>query len=363
MRKRLKLILLFIFLIFISSTSNAKIRTGKLRGMEKDDHKKCSFMIEDFYNHNENELYWRCRVKVLNERIYEARESEESFELQDDLIEIKPLLENRILQAKNAKVAKAQKNLWAIEHQICILKNSDVKSENFSKEYNDCRELLLINRTPVVPFARGSYRFSNEDIQNPQDLEKIISENALDQKTELTLSEQAKVTSLVVEMFPTCGRYNVKSDKFKDCVKRENEAKKCRENIPMKIKNRQLEDKMFCEKKAVKDYPDNLVLYGIQEEKETETKKAEEKKDGLSALLGIKKDGSEVEKKEKKEQKVEAVDINFGPKFSKQEVMKLRNKSYDECIKEREKKLREYRKSLPEKCDEIKTKIKEKNLN
>jgi len=367
MGKRLKLILLFTILTLTSCMSN-------IRTIENKDHKECFFIIKNKISENANELYWRCRAKNIDERIYEAENSQKSPEYQNILKDIKKILNNRITQAKNANFIKTKKNVWETEHQICILKYE--KSENFSDNYDKCRKDFLVNRTSVTPFKKKSYVISDQDSKNPQNLKMLFNQKFLDKRTKLTINEQAEIVSKLVEIFPTCLKYNVKSENFKSCIKVQNEIKKCHGNIPSKIESRKLDDKMFCKKTSVKNFPDSLAIYGLEKEvvaKEEDVDIYVKKEAKLTSVIGSKKGFSipgldnkknKVKKEDSTETKkvADTYNTNFGPKFSKNEIVELREKSYLKCIKRRKKKLRKYRKFLPKECDSLGENIKEINL-
>jgi len=371
MRKRLKLVLLSILLFCASCASTGGVSKMQLRRMESQDHKDCLFAIEGKNFKNSDELYWRCRVKAINERIYEAKNTQKSFIYQEKLQEIRDILESRIVQAENENFANRQKDIWKMEHQICILENK--LDENFSKEYDNCRKTLLISRTAPKPFGRKSYQFiANQDIKNPRNLEEVINNKKLNEGAMLTINQQADATAKLVEIFPVCSQYNVKSDEFELCIKKESSAKKCQEDIPQKIEQRKLDDQMFCKKKAIEEFPDSLALFDTtqpkQEIKTEETKEAEKieekKEDKLASLLGLTKKEetngkTKTEEESQKQEEVSTYDTNLGPKFSRQDVLESRDKAYSKCMRQRNKKLSEYRKFLPEECDELKENIKE----
>lgn len=376
MRKLPKLLSLIAILFFSSCTSINGIKSGELKKMEKKDHKECLFITNTKDFAKANELYWRCRVKAVNRRLYNAENTRKHPQYQQDLKDARQILKNRIIQAQNENTAKTYKDIDKKGHRICIIRYSE--SKNFSDEYNNCRKWFIKNRTNVEPFGKKSYQISEYDVNNPEVLKDIIEKNGLsDKKRVLTLEEKAEEISKLLLLFPDCKKYKIESDKFNECIKLNREAQECTQNIPSKIEQRKLDDKMFCKKKSIKEVPDDLAIYDFNQEKKqvekkekiTEERKEKETKkdDGLSGLLGITAEGKKAFKKKEKEKKevkepAVAPSLHFGPKLSKTRIMELREKSYKKCMKNRRKKLKEYKKYLPKKCSEIKEIEKEENL-
>jgi hypothetical protein len=358
MRKTLKLISLFILFILASCVTQTatKINKSNLREIELRSHRQCIFITQNKNLKNTNELYWRCRVNILNEEIYKANITSDSSEYKKELEKIKNLLNGRVMQAKNAEFAKTQPNIDEAEHRICIIRYGTDK--NFSDKYNDCRNLLLLSRIPVQPFGKTSHSFSkSRDVNNPENLKQIINNYGLRQNLDLTINEQAKITSQAALAFPTCGKYNAKSEAFKLCIKKQKKKQECEKNVPDKIKEKQLENLLFCEQQAIKNFPDGLAIYRTAK-KDAATEKRWERRDKLSSLLGLKTTNIE----DKEINITETHSITTGPKLSKDDIIKLREESNLNCLQQKKREMADYKKSLITECDKLGENLKEIKL-
>ena len=301
------------------------------------DHERCLEQGIDHIPRITKELYWKCRLRIVNEKINSNNSVYGKHLLfKGELHKIKKVLKNRVEKAQLETAANYNEFIEEDDHETCVLKGYSISSSVPSEleGYYVCRQELLTTRTAPAPFAEYSY----------EDLEKEVAENApakirtleevWKEKREKAAHEDdtflnnqnseiyntAKRTSNLISKYPMCSIYKIQTENFDLCVKDNDLSQKCYNKIPNQIAKRKLNDQIFCTKQSILQFPDELAVY-----ESTDTSKKDDK-------------------------------LNTGPKLSKITVLQLREQFIIQCQKQRKSKLLKYAKFLSIECQEMSNK-------
>lgn len=301
----------FIGLFFLFSCYSSRIPNDVLKVIEAEDDSLCIMQGVDFNNPNTKIIYWECRLRILNQRINsEFVEYGYSMFYRREFKRLRRIIKNKIKEEKAFAIAEIENSLEEKEHNYCVmLKHQNIGNTTTKYDYFKCRESLAQMREN----SSNYFDMSNEN---------IVKFYLYDYET-ITPEEYSKIMNVEKD----CVKYVYDLDKLLQCKTALKNISQCKNDIPQKLAQRRMDDKIYCTKKSINKYPDSLAIFNTSDSKDN-------------------KDSADTENSN---------DTNFnvsGPKVDKLDVVELREKEYTKCISERNARIVSYQKYLESECRE-----------
>ncbi len=222
-------------------------------------------------------------------------------------------------------------------------KNDRVKVDN----YLSCRESIISQRNSTPPFGDVKYLAYGNPSYNVSFILDMRSEE------EIAKYNEAK------RDYPKCAKFFSNETDFKNCVASWNKSQQCLKEIPQKKSEREVSQKITCQKESYLVFP-NSFLKDTVDERKLSIEKTNANSDYLNrynfAAIGIDKDkfrdNNQDNEKEKKENSKPDFKINSKEKlYSKHELNDLRQKYLLSCQKEVDEEIKQYESELKKGCD------------
>ena len=285
MRKLYKLLNILIPFILISCQYNNQF-LQEIEIVEFEDDNLCMMEGVNVKNSNTLALYWKCRLRVINQRL-ENDKSTYGYNLiyKSKLKKLQKKIKQKIKEENENSLIEIENSLNEKEHEYCIVEEN---KNNLS--YYQCRQNLFDkrkNQDKLLAINNDNYIKNNIKEEIPEDYNK--KESVLVDKK--------------------CIKYLYDEKKLNKCIENINNFNICINNIKDQIEQRRLDDKIYCNQSSISKYPDSL-------------------------FNNINNDTS----------------MMIGPSMNKNNLLKLRNNAYAECYKNRMIKIKEYRLYLENKC-------------
>ena len=294
--------ILLLFLLLLVSCRSTRMRGDVFEYIEMEDDNLCKSegvlfindrnedeYIYEYYGFNSNEIYWKCRLRIIDQRIKNTfTTSGDSAMYKTDFLRMRKLIKKKIKEEKRK------------------IKNN-ISSTQLEYEYNMCLKFVSAD------FGQYDLNKYTECINNLKEKIKIQYLKTVKQKKELYKdlfkndNDDNSEKKDVIEIADYCVKYVYDKKKLDLCLNVVKEIQLCENNIPQQIEEKTNKDKVFCEFYSAEKYPDELAKF-----------------DSNSKV--------------------------FEPKMDKVNVARLREREYAKCLEKRELKLSEYQKFLKEEC-------------
>ncbi|MDA9231315.1 hypothetical protein N9O56_01960 [Rickettsiales bacterium] len=241
---------------------------SNLRMVERKDHQSCiSKGVElEEWGDVATELYWRCRYILSQDRFINNATSVPDIRNNSMVKKISSKILSNLQRARQAVLSKIEEDIEVFDHSKCISRGFDLDSDdqNINNGYYQCRKKLIYERQPPAPAITNSYEASmnNNQKQFNQYLQNIKSNALPNGSINLALNNVGK--------YPNCRNVNVNSMLFWDCVDAQEDSKLCLSHIDDVTAKKQLGDKVYCQKQAEVQFPDNYMIAKNKSAKEIE---------------------------------------------------------------------------------------------
>lgn len=266
-----------------------------LRIAEGEDHQKCVAQGFDLNKWDDivTELYWSCRYDLIQKRrIYDNSTDPEVIANNIKVKKISDEILKNLNRARQVVLAKLQGNIQTSDHAKCVSLGYNLDSENPAEieSYYKCREGLVLGRISPAPKVTNSYEASVMPDDKTSRYLQIVKEARRDNPEVIKIDEQ-------INLYPMCAGLNVRSEDFKKCASAQEDAKKCFLDINLRRARKNVDDKIYCQKQAFIQFPDNYALIkdrspaqiasDKKKAKEAEAKKAKEKEEQVKTNLTL----------------------------------------------------------------------------
>lgn len=285
MRKLYKLLSIFSFLILISCQSS-NMFLQEIQLVEFEDDNLCMMQGLEFKDEDTRILYWKCRLRVINQRIANQEDNYGySLLFKGELKKLKKAIQKKIDELNETTLVEIETSIDEKEHQYCVT----LRNNGGDMTYFECREELARKRKVDDDLEI----LNNEEfVDNAYQIEEVITNN------QITIVDEQ------------CIQYVYDEIKLNQCLIDNQNFIKCMGNINSQLEERRINDKLYCNQVSINRYPDSLFNNQGQNNN----------------------------------------DMMVGPSMNKNNIINLRNKEYETCFKQRLIKLQEYREYLENQC-------------
>jgi len=272
--------------------------------IQNEDHNSC---ITKYTSYNdENKEYWECRLKVINQRIYNNANNYDGHKTayKNEILKMRKEIKSNIKEIDKRRQKILDYNEKK-EHDYCTLFKTGQEQYSNAYNYYSCR-----NKIKDLNKNKDNYL----DLTNAT-IFKIFQQN-----------EQTEKKSKSILIQNECVKYASNVDKLEKCEEALKRIEKCSKEIDLTIQQRKINDSEFCIRDSIEKYPDSLATF----ENKNDTSIDSLNNDKVALTSGIL--------------------LMSGPKTSKINLIELRDKAYNDCMRERKKKLDEYNLYLLDQC-------------
>ncbi len=227
--------LLSIFFIFILvSCQNSNMFKNEIDWVEFEDDNLCMMQGLEFKDEDTRTLYWKCRLRIINQRI--ANQSNDygySLLFKGELKKLRKAIKKKIKELNEITEIEIETAVDEKEHEYCITmrNNGDI-----NMTYYECREELAKKR-----------KKSDEDILNNEEFLQNITQN-----DEVILNDD------IVVVDEKCMKYVYNEEKLNQCIADSKTFDECVNNIINQLNQRRIDDKLYCHQSSINLYPDSL---------------------------------------------------------------------------------------------------------
>ena len=285
MWKIYKLLSIFSFLILISCQSS-NMFLQEIQLVEFEDDNLCMMQGLEFKDEDTRILYWKCRLRVINQRIANQEDNYGySLLFKGELKKLKKAIQNKIDELNETTLVEIETSIDEKEHQYCVT----LRNNGSDMTYFECREELARKRKVDDDLEI----LNNEEfVDNAYQIEEVITNN------QITIVDEQ------------CIQYVYDEIKLNQCLIDNQNFIECMGNINSQLEERRINDKLYCNQVSINRYPDSLFNNQGQNNN----------------------------------------DMMVGPSMNKNNIINLRNKEYETCFRQRLIKLQEYREYLENQC-------------
>ncbi|MFT5703394.1 MAG: hypothetical protein ACI9TO_000763 [Rickettsiales bacterium] len=361
MFSKFKNLVLLLSLLLLSSCNNSEsylfTYQSKLRIIERADHQKCISKGLDYGQWDEitTEMYWRCRYGLIMDRKIHLAITPSAIKNNGIVKKASEEILRNLSKAKYSALAKLDEDIDLSDHKKCLSGVFNLGINDNNDAYYLCRERLVLARIPPAPKVTHSYETAILPPKRAREYLQIAQESRGKSKMSNKFAE-------IMQKYPHCIGLNTNSEDFKKCTNAADRAKICINGIrSLKIK-KSLQDKIYCQKQAFVQFPDNYALAKNKSSTEidrlkTKLKKQKNKEMAESNNATLLYLEGEREMKKNIGKKVDYGDKNEDKSevqlYNKIELLKLRENFVYQCNKKMDDKLPDFAQDLFEDCNDI----------
>lgn len=282
-----------IFLSFLlCSCYGSRLSNDIIKKVEEEDNNLCMMQGVQYKNKDTREIYWECRLRVIDQRIAGEFDSYGySLLYQREFKRLRSLIKKRIKEQRKIDQIEVNTTLEEKEHNYCVMLKDQLTSKIDAYDYFKCRQ-------DIANIRQKSDDYSD---QSNEQILKILQPS--DEST------QSSKTKKIITVEQDCVKYAINTNKLLQCQEAMQKSNQCIKDTSDKLIQRQIDDKVYCTKLSIERYPDSLAKF----DNNTDS-------------------------------------ISFGPKVEKINIIDLRNKEYSQCLSERDIKFKTYRAFLENEC-------------
>lgn len=233
MWKLYKLLNIF-FLFLLTSCQSSNMFKNEIDWVEFEDDNLCMMQGIEFKDEDTRTLYWKCRLRVINQRI--ANQNNDygySLLFKGELKKLRKAIKKKIKELNEITEIEIETAIDEKEHEYCITMRNN---GNINMTYYECREELAKKR-----------KKSDEDILNNEEFLQSITQN-----DEVILNDD------VVVVDEKCMKYVYDEEKLNLCIADNKTFNICVNNIINQLNQRRIDDKLYCHQSSINLYPDSL---------------------------------------------------------------------------------------------------------
>lgn len=233
MRKLYKLLNVFFLFILISCQSGNMFR-NEIGWIEFEDDNLCMMQGLEFKDEDTRTLYWKCRLRIINQRI--ANQNNDygySLLFKGELKKLRKAIKKKIKELNEITEIEIDTSIDEKEHEYCITVRNN---GNTDMTYYECREELAKKR-----------KSNDEDILNNEEFLQSITQN-----DEVILNDD------IVVVDEKCMKYVYNEEKLNQCIVDSKIFDECVNNIINQLNQRRIDDKLYCHQSSINLYPDSL---------------------------------------------------------------------------------------------------------
>ena len=240
----------FIFLSACDTTAAINARNLEMQQIERDDHQFCGSLGLDIDEENDlkTELYWRCRVVLVKNKI-KLTASLEGLRRNAAIRRLITAI-SRKYDGSYEKWNDSRNSLFNNkDHDACIYQghNFDSLEQTAVEDYFICRKRLISEQQIIPPFHKTEY------FKRPQDTYNIGF--AINKKTDKDIERFEAIKA----KYPKCIKLFFKKEEFKICKSDYDQQRQCLSTVnPLRAK-RELQEKIACQKKSYVRFPDSML--------------------------------------------------------------------------------------------------------
>ena len=284
------------FLIFVASfallsgcqilsqqeISNSMEMQTNIKDIERHDHQLCVSQGVNFEKWTDvsAEIYWRCRYNLIQDKMINNPVSPSDIENSAMITELSDKILKNLQKARKAILIGMEDDPEDSDHLKCLEMGYilDPKDQDKNEAYYECRKQLIVNRSAPPPGIVDGYQKSPS----------LTSENKMQQHVakiaqyEMPPSNEVEFTINRINQYPNCININVKSKLFDKCVVAQKESLFCLDNIRTVNAKKQLDDKIYCQRQSLLQFPDNYTLTRNKSAKEIEEILKKEREDEIA---------------------------------------------------------------------------------
>lgn len=227
--------LLSIFFIFILvSCQNSNMFQNEIDWVEFEDDNLCMMQGLEFKDEDTRTLYWKCRLRIINQRI--ANQNNDygySLLFKGELKKLRKAIKKKIKELNEITEIEIETAIDEKEHEYCITMRNN---GNTDMTYYECREELAKKR-----------KSNDEDILNNEEFLQSITQN-----DEVILNDD------IVVVDEKCMKYVYDEEKLNLCIADNKTFNTCVNNIINQLNQRRIDDKLYCHQSSINLYPDSL---------------------------------------------------------------------------------------------------------
>ena len=278
-------LLVFIFLLFsCQKERSVAIFKHFLKLAEQEDHSKClkkGFRIGK-WNDIQNEIYWSCRLNLVNARFIHDNTSSNAIENNKIAKSIKKKINNHLNATRKYIISKLEGNeVIYNDHYKCVAQGHDPESKNNAKVelYYKCMSDQVSQRKITAAKITSEFEMSLYSGDEVSDYFELIRVGNIHN------DDRINVIAKLNSDYELCSGLRVGSNNFKKCKEATDEAINCLKKINIQKAKRVLEDKQYCSKQSLIQFPqssdsleENSAIKEIYYNKKLMTEKENTKK-------------------------------------------------------------------------------------
>ncbi len=233
MWKLYKLLNIF-FLFLLISCQSSNMFKNEIDWVEFEDDNLCMMQGIEFKDEDTRTLYWKCRLRIINQRI--ANQSNDygySLLFKGKLKKLRKAIKKKIKELNEITEIEIDTSIDEKEHAYCITMRNN---GNTDMTYYECREELAKKR-----------KSNDEDILNNEEFLQSITQN-----DEVILNDD------IVVVDEKCMKYVYDEEKLNLCIADNKTFNICVNNIINQLNQRRIDDKLYCHQNSINLYPDSL---------------------------------------------------------------------------------------------------------
>lgn len=326
-----------------------------LQILELQDHQFCSSLKVD---HNQTDLiqsrlYWGCRLSTTKHHLIKSN-SPRAIAHNSHLNNLINKIEIKLSNLPQSIIYHSNSKIDEKHHKKCLELGYEVATQDNAKidDYFGCRSTLIEEYNLLPPFMNPQYM----EYPNKSYNINFAINSQIEKRLEEYNEQKAK--------YPSCVKYNIYNANFNLCTKAIDESKQCYKNIKKSRYQKELKDKLNCQRQSYVHFSDKLIK--LDEAKSSKSKRTNKKSDYYNnnnfASLGIdiesfrsKEKDEAGEGNEKIENIAEPLSINNDNElYSKFEITKLRERYIIKCHKDVDNDIKIFVEEEKFKCEELK---------
>lgn len=322
----------------------------QIRIFERSDHAQCYRLhgsLEDPVLTLNSSLYWRCRLSLTKAKLTSINATPEDLEYNLKVGDLIKKITQRLETTTEEEMERNIKKVDDRQHKRCIKMGFEFETTDQIKidEYYSCRKTLIEENQGIPPFNNDEYM---PYLNHTYNMSFVINRK---------LDNENKIRQKYAVKYPQCVGFNIYSKDFRSCIKAYDESRQCYKTLKSKRSNRELEERLDCQRRAYIEFPDSLMnekdLHAW--EIEASNSKADYYNRFSLSSVGIANE-SQFSSNEKTEEEIIKPDEPNTKEglYNKLELSILRRKYIYSCNKDADEKIYDYIKSLNMDCEKIK---------
>lgn len=316
---------------------------------ERVDHRFCSSIDPSIIDGNLDNSYWQCRLSLTKYRLKTDRLDPNFGNHNKKISDLATQISLKISMSPESSMAKVNQEIDNLDHAKCLEMGFIIDTDNQLKidDYFSCRRFLLSQRNQLPPFDNLDYlKYQNQEYNISYIINQRVDNNIANKKN---LSQK----------YPACIEHNIYSHNFSSCKEAQDNANQCFANIASKKLQKEVEQKVLCQKQSYHRFSDDLLIDQDENDDiyEELNKRSDFYNNNSFASIGIEDLSQFQSEKNPKEENIKSKirDINSKTKlYGRFELTKLRQKYIILCQKNVDNEIVDYVKKLQSDCDNLK---------